>query len=93
MRIGSLYTASPLLVTAVLKIPPKHRWNDDQPLSWTYDRVSVFSSNAAVADITALLIGDPITGVLVASSSQYKTAQLSGRELNKGVWELQIMFS
>lgn len=87
MRIDSLNTASPLLLTVILKLPFKYRWNDDQPWSWTYVRVTAFSSNAAVSDITAIVIGDPITGVLVASSSRYKTAQLYGWKPNTGCWE------
>ena len=78
MRIDSLNTASPLLLTVVLKLPFKYRWNDDQPMSWTYSRVTAFSANAAVSDITAFVIGDPVSGILVASSSRYKTAQLYG---------------
>lgn len=88
MRIDSPNTAPPLLLTVILKLPFKYRWGDDQPWSWTYARVSAFSSNAAVSDITALVIGGPVTGVLVAPSSRCKTAQLFGWKPNAGCWEL-----
>ena len=78
LRIDSMNTSSPLIVTAVVKIPFVYWSTIEQPKSWTYVRVVAFSSQAATTEPIALTVGDPITGVVVNTSSKYKTAQLIG---------------
>ena len=76
LRVNSLNTSSPLMVTAVIKLPFVYWDSIEQPQSRTYARVIAFSSQAATVSPEAIEIGDPITGVVVNTSSKYKTAQL-----------------
>ena len=66
------------MVTAVIKLPFAYWSTIEQPKSWAYVRVIAFSSQAATTEPIALTVGDPITGIVVNTSSKYKTAQLIG---------------
>ena len=82
------------MVTAVIKLPFVYWDSIEQPKSWTYARVIAFSSQAATVSPEAIAIGDPITGVVVNTSSKYKTAQLIGWKLvPQPAPETNIMFS
>ena len=81
LRCDSMNAGSPLMVTAVIKLPSEYWETIEQPKSRTYARVVAFSSNASTTLPQSIAIGDPIAGVIVNTSSKYKTAQLLGREV------------
>ena len=81
LRTDSINTSSPLMVTAVIKLPFVYWSKIDQPKSWVYVRVIAYSSQAATTEPIAITVGDPITGIVVNTSSKYKTAQLIGWEI------------
>ena len=78
LRIDSMNTSSPVMVTAVVKLPFVYWSTIEQPKSWVYVRVIAFSSQAATTEPIALTVGDAISGIVVNTSSKYKTAQLIG---------------